>query len=199
MARNSDTNERMREQSRERILVAGLRLFSAKGLAATKISEIAAEAGLSLGLVYHYFESKEALFTVLIQEAFQRLNQAAQGLEAMDLDPKAKIRLAIQELLRGFAESDKAAWTHLLVFQASASEAVPQEVRRIIQQEGRVPYDVIERIIRQGQAEGVFKPFDPAQMALVFWTSIKGLALHKAVHGAGFQPPDPDILMDMFL
>ena len=49
------------EETRRRILSCALTLFRARGFAATTMREVAAEAGLSLGAAYHYFDSKEAI------------------------------------------------------------------------------------------------------------------------------------------
>jgi AcrR family transcriptional regulator len=55
-------------RSREAILQAALRLFSRQGYRGTSIREIATEAGLSTGNVYHHFADKEALFTTLLDQ-----------------------------------------------------------------------------------------------------------------------------------
>ncbi len=49
------------EETRHRILSCALTLFRARGFEATTMREVAAEAGLSLGAAYHYFDSKEAI------------------------------------------------------------------------------------------------------------------------------------------
>ena len=69
---------------------------------------------------------------------------------------------------------------------------------KIIQKESRVPYKVMAGIIREGQKDGSIKKYDAEELALVFWTSIKGLSLHKAIHGKKYRAPDPEILMNMF-
>jgi AcrR family transcriptional regulator len=54
------------EDRREQILDAALRAFAQKGFARTTNKDIAREAGITPGLIYHYFESKEALFRAII-------------------------------------------------------------------------------------------------------------------------------------
>jgi len=54
------------------------------------------------------------------------------------------------------------------------------------------------RIISKGQEEGTIKEFNPQELALAFWASIKGLAITKAVNGSRFKTPDPEILINMF-
>jgi AcrR family transcriptional regulator len=61
------------ERSRTAILQAALRLFSKQGYRGTSIREIAAEAGLSTGNVYHHFPDKEALFTTLLGQYWEAI------------------------------------------------------------------------------------------------------------------------------
>lgn len=200
MARNQEQNQKMRDLRSASILAAALRLFAVKGLAATKISEIAATSNSSQGLVYHYFKSKEEMFVELIRDAFARLNQACLGLEAMDLPPHQKIEFALSELLKGFSQHPDAARMHMLIAQATMSQAIPDQAAAIIKSQNMLPYEVVERIMAAGQKDGSITKDRPAkELALLFWTTIKGLAMHKAAHGDYYQAPDPGIIMRMFL
>lgn len=189
----------MKDQRREQILSSALRLFATKGLAATKISDIAGAAGMSLGLVYHYYNSKEAIFTELIRNAFDRMNSAAMELERLPISPQEKIRKAITVLIHGLDANEDTGHYHLLIAVATASTAIPEAAKQIIAIENRVPYEIMTRIIRAGQQAGTIKNFDAEELALVFWTSIKGLAIHRATHGKNFKLPDPEIILNMFL
>lgn len=61
-------------KSRAAILQAALRLFSSQGYRGTSIRDIAAEAGLSTGNLYHHFADKEALFTCLLDDYFKAID-----------------------------------------------------------------------------------------------------------------------------
>jgi AcrR family transcriptional regulator len=67
--RTSEQNAALREKTEERILMAALRLFSRHGYAAASVRMIAKEAGISLGLMYNYFESKEVLLMTLFTQS----------------------------------------------------------------------------------------------------------------------------------
>lgn len=64
--RKKEDNESIREERRKSILEVALRLFANKGYESTSISQLAKEAGISKGLIYTYFESKEALLKSLV-------------------------------------------------------------------------------------------------------------------------------------
>ena len=198
MPRGVEKNQKMRDERRKQILSSALHLFAVKGLAATKITDIASRSGISQGLLYHYFRSKEAIFVELIRGAFEKMNTAARALENLPLTPKEKITKAIVDMLRITAENENFSLYFLLIAQASVSEAVPEEVKAIISKEDRVPYEVIARIMRAGQEDGSIRNYDPEQLSLVFWAMIKGIPIHCASHGPAFKAPDPRILAGTF-
>lgn len=68
--------EELREQSREKIMEAALDLFGTKGFDATSITDIAKKAGVSKGLLYHYFSSKEHLVKEMI-DGLNKLEEEA--------------------------------------------------------------------------------------------------------------------------
>ena len=59
--------EEMRESRRLKIMEVAMRLFALEGYGHVSISKLAIEAGISKGLMYHYFESKDALLTAIIE------------------------------------------------------------------------------------------------------------------------------------
>ncbi|HLE57610.1 MAG TPA: helix-turn-helix domain-containing protein, partial [Rhodothermia bacterium] len=69
------TQEERSEKSRQQILDAALKLFSHKGYGATSVRDIAEEAGLSKGNVYHHFVDKEAIFRALIDRYFEAMSR----------------------------------------------------------------------------------------------------------------------------
>lgn len=199
MGRNKELNQKIKDERKEQILTHALRLFATKGLAATKISDIASASGMSQGLIYHYYRSKEDIFVEIISGAFEKINAASLELERLPLSPREKIRLALETLLQGLASYEDTGLYYLLIAVATASEAIPIEAKKIISEKNALPYEVITRIIREGQKDGSLKNYDAEALALVFWTSIKGLAIHKATHREQFRVPDPEILISMFI
>jgi TetR/AcrR family transcriptional regulator, acrAB operon repressor len=67
--------EERSERSREQILNAALNLFSHRGYGSTSVRDIAEEAGLSKGNVYHHFEDKETIFRALLDRYFQAMSR----------------------------------------------------------------------------------------------------------------------------
>lgn len=69
------TQEERSEKSRQQILDSALKLFSHRGYGATSVRDIAEEAGLSKGNVYHHFPDKETIFRALIDRYFEAMAQ----------------------------------------------------------------------------------------------------------------------------
>lgn len=198
MARNAAHNERMRDERRQAILSCAVRLFATRGLAATKVADIAAGVGMAQGLLYHYFRSKEEIFVEIVRQAFDRMNTAARDLERLPATPRQKIEQAATTLMRTLEEHENFAWISVLISTASISDAVPAEARAIILRERDVPYRVVARLARAGQRDGAFQEGRPDDLALVFWTTVKGLALHRLALGSAYKSPDPRILTRIF-
>ncbi|MBF0186310.1 MAG: TetR/AcrR family transcriptional regulator [Magnetococcales bacterium] len=193
------TNRKEKEQRREEILAAALDRFAAKGLHATTITEIARTAGISQGLLYHYFRSKEELFTALIGDALVKMNQAASGLESLPVPPDEKIRIAIVELLKTLHE-ETFSRTVMLIAQANLSEGTPEEAKEVLRRESGEPYAVIARIMAAGQKEGsIFDQESPDVLSMLFWTTIKGLAMQRVTNRESFKVPHPESLLRLFI
>jgi len=198
VARNPVHNERMRDERRQAILACATRLFATRGLAATKVADIAAEVGMSQGLLYHYFRSKDEIFVEIVRHAFDRMNGAARELERLPLTPRQRIEQAAATLMRTLEAHENFSWTSVLISTTSISDAMPAEARAIIARERDVPYRVVARLARAGQKDGSFSDGRPDDLALVFWTTVKGLALHRLAHGSAYRSPDPRILTRIF-
>ncbi|HXT37750.1 MAG TPA: helix-turn-helix domain-containing protein, partial [Chloroflexota bacterium] len=70
MPRTAAANQQIRDAQRARIVEAAWTVFAQKGRATT-MADVAAAAGVSYGLAYRYFASKEALYQALIEESLQ--------------------------------------------------------------------------------------------------------------------------------
>ncbi len=69
--RTPEQFEEMRESRRKQIMDTALELFASEGYSHCSISQLASHAGISKGLMYNYFESKEALLVAIIEDGMQ--------------------------------------------------------------------------------------------------------------------------------
>ncbi len=198
MPRNAETNQKIKQERRERILNGALELFVRNGLSGTKISDVARKTKMSNGLVYHYFSSKEEIFIALVETAFNRMIQACEFLESMDLEAHEKIKYAIDELVKGIRSNPSACLYHILVFQAASCDNIPDQAKKIIQKNHDKPYEVISRIISNGQKLGTIKKGSAEDLSFFFWNTVNGLAIHQAMHGKSAKSPQLEPIYHIF-
>ena len=129
--RNEEANQKILDKRRNQILAAALKVFAEKGFAATKVSNIASEAGLSHGLLYHYFKTKNDIFIELVHSASNVFLAITEYGIKYDTSPIDKIRI-ITEMIISIGYSTRSAY-HLNIFeQAYISEGIPDRARKII-------------------------------------------------------------------
>ena len=171
------TREEQKEQRKTQIVSAGLRIFVKKGYAATKITDIAKEAGMSTGLLFHYFESKEQLFVELVQTGLQGTKVPFQ----MDFkSPLDFFEGFAQVLLTYIKEQPETALYFVLMGQVSQSEGIPRQAEELAAKVNTTEQSVA--IIKMGQQAGIIKKGDPLALASAFWCCIQGIAEQYVIH-----------------
>ncbi len=168
--------DEQKEKRRQEILVAALDLFIRNGYAATKVSDIARQVGMSAGLLFHYFESKEALYEELI-----RMGVAGPMgmMESPESDPLRFFERVTEQILEHLRTQPFVAKMFVLMGQAMYNEAAPQRVKDLLK--GFDIYTPSIRLIRQGQGSGTIREGDPGALAIAFWCAIQGIAEQMAV------------------
>jgi AcrR family transcriptional regulator len=199
MARTEEQNEQIREARKEKIRVEALQQFSKKGLCATRIQDIAEGAGMSQGLLYHYYPSKEAIYLDMINEALEKTNQAAAYVRDMDATVKEKILFSLQELFKTIEQSDRFRQTCRLIAQATNSAELPEDAQDAIIKKREIPYRIMAEVFRQGQKEGSVVEGDPDELSTLYWTSVNGLSIYYATLKNIHSVPDYKLLAAMFL
>jgi AcrR family transcriptional regulator len=192
--RSEEQNEAIKDERREQILSAALRVFATKGYAAAKISDIVAQSGVSHGLVYHYFASKEEIFMALLTRALTTASDTLRMVEALPLSPIEKVHKTASYILSGMSDFEEMAYYFLIVIHALVMEG-PGEKHWEHAPVG-TPAEIMARILAEGQLAGEVREGDPAQMSAVFFAAIQGLAMYKLAI-PDFQMPDPEILVRM--
>lgn len=193
MPRTAAAYEEIKDARREAIRVAGRRVFARKGLAATRISDIAAEAGMSQGLLYHYFATKEDLFRQIVEAALEGTVALTAGARQASGSAWERLQRLCEQMHAGVLASPEYL---LVVLQAFTSEAVPAEARAALERYGRRSMGDTVALIREGQAEGTVVAGNPVELALAFYACVQGVALSSVQSGAGRAPlPSPQTIL----
>lgn len=163
--------DEQKEKRRKEILEAALDLFIRQGYAATKVSDIAQRVGMSVGLLFHYFASKEALYEELIRIGLL----GPQKVMKLPEDDPLRFLECVAENIFGFLRSQPfVAKMFVLMSQAMLNEAAPQGVKDMLS--GFDIYTPTVRRIRQGQENGTIREGDPGALAVAYWCAIQGIA-----------------------
>lgn len=195
--KTKEQNEHIKDERREELLMAALKVFVQKGLTASKIGDIAAEACMSHGLVYHYFPSKDDIYIELVRRAVGGASESLLRLEELPLEPLEKIREIARATLEGIDRSQESAYYFYLMIQAFVTNSGPDEARGIAQG-ASVPVEVLTRVVTEGLTKGQLRDGDSAEYVLMFWAAVQGLAMNKIARCGSMRMPDAELLVRMF-
>jgi TetR/AcrR family transcriptional regulator, fatty acid metabolism regulator protein len=146
------------EGKQAQILQAAARVFAAQGYDATRVGDIATEAGVAYGLVYHYFGSKEAVLDAVFREAWGRLLAALAQAEQTGETAPEQLELVVKIVLRTWRDDPDL--VRLLVREVTRSPHIQDELDEIGQ-----AFATLQRIIERGQSEGTLRADVDARLA----------------------------------
>jgi len=193
--RSEEQNLHIKDERREQILSAALKIFATRGFAAAKISDIVAMGGISHGLLYHYFNSKEEIFLALVRRAVNVAGQSIIMVDRMPITSLEKVRQAAKYILQGINLGKESSYYFMIVVQASVMEGTPEEKLKYL--EGmEIPVQTMVQILKQGQQTGEIRKGDAMEMAIAFFSAIQGIAIYKLAM-QDFKMPDYEILVNM--
>ncbi|XOK63528.1 TetR/AcrR family transcriptional regulator [Paenibacillus elgii] len=190
---NDEQLHQIRDERKEQIMEAALKVFSRRGIAGTKMSMIASEAGISHGLLYHYFKSKDELFTTLVQMAMLGAQDAMKSIYDLQGSPLDKIKYLTKEIL------DEGGRPYfMLIHQARTSEGVPEKVKELIAQYSMKSFvDELLPVFKEGQQTGEIAAGDPAELISAYLSVLSSLMMLNAQDEEIYRIPSSDILMRM--
>lgn len=173
MPRTPEANQRIREAQRAKILESARAVFARKGMEAT-ITDIAAEAQISLGLAYRYFADKEAIVSELIKQLVSANPVPFQQLLERPETPGKRLAMLISGIVisRGQREPMEA---YQVLNQALGSHAMPDEMRELLVQRYQMLLETMKQLIVEGQATGEVASGDPDQLVAIVMACIDGL------------------------
>ena len=156
---------------RRLILDAAVRVFARQGFHATRVSDIADEAGVAYGLVYHYFSSKDEVLNELFIERWSLLLVAIEEADKTAAAPRQKLA-AVATFIFDSYRHDPELMKVIIVEVTRAANSFGQthleEIRRA--------YESIAKIVADGQESGAFRgDVAPMFASLAFYGAIEQL------------------------
>jgi AcrR family transcriptional regulator len=161
------------DDKRARLLAAALDLFETRGFDGVAVPEIAAKAGVAVGTVYRYFETKEALVNALYRQWKQAYNDlvlapAPRGLKPRELFSRYWHRMTL------FARTNPRAMRFMDLHHHGAY--LDAESRAL----SKTYAQVAEAFVRDARAQGAIRDLDPIMVVALMWGAAAGLTKFAA-------------------
>ncbi|MGV8955377.1 MAG: TetR/AcrR family transcriptional regulator [Cypionkella sp.] len=155
--------KRRAEARPDQVLDAALAVFVEKGFAATKVEDIAKRAGVSKGLVYLYFSSKDALIEGIVARALAPVtDHALINLTQFEGDPRVAITMLLTLLCERLADPSALAVPRLVLSEVARFPAIAAMYRRVVLDKVR---PALGALLERGVANGQLRAIDP-EMAI---------------------------------
>jgi AcrR family transcriptional regulator len=145
-------------EKRRLILDAAVRVFARKGYHTSRVGDIAEEAGIAHGLLYHYFSSKEQVLETVFRENWSELLAAFARIEDSDEPASEQLDGIVKVLLRSWRNAPDL--VRVMVREVARSPHLQGQVDEI-----REGFVTIQRVIERGQADGSFRADLDARLA----------------------------------
>jgi TetR/AcrR family fatty acid metabolism transcriptional regulator len=147
------------QQDRRRLLLgAAVKVFARKGYHDCRVEDIAREAGVSHGLLYHYFSSKDEVLETIFRETWGQMLEAVREVEESGEPARVQVRKVSAIVLRSWQRDPDL--IRLLVREITRSPHLQREVEEI-----GAAFAALERIVKRGQREGQFRGNLDARLA----------------------------------
>jgi len=155
------------EDKRRLILDSAVRVFARKGYHTCRVGDIAEEAGVAHGLLYHYFRSKEEVLETIFRETWRDVLDAVRSVEETDESARERLAGIAKILLRAWQRDPDL--VRVLVREVTRSSHLQRQIDEIDQ-----AFAGLERIIARGQEEGEFRSdVDPRMVSYVFYGALE--------------------------
>ena len=142
-------------------------MFAQKGFHASRVGDIAEEAGIAYGLVYHYFESKEDLLETIFRTTWTEMLARVHEVEQAKVPAAEAVRQVTALILRTWRRDPDL--VRVLVREVTRNQHVQREVEEITS-----AMEALERIVRKGQESGEFRTdLDPRLAAAIFYGALE--------------------------
>src|SRR5437763_7592331 len=162
------------EDKRRLILEAAVRVFAQKGFHTCRVGDIAEEAGVAHGLLYHYFRSKDEVLECIFKETWSDILAAARMIEETDEPARERLSGIAKILLRAWRRDPDL--VRVVVREIARSPELQRRVSDV-----HAAFAAVERIVVRGQEEGEFRTdVDPRLASFVFYGALEGIRTGRA-------------------
>jgi TetR/AcrR family transcriptional regulator len=181
--------------TKQRLLAAGLELFTGKGFAGASTREIVERAGVTKPVLYYHFSSKEDLYRVLIEEDFARFNRALEEIAAGPGTPPEKLTRVADYNFEHCRKHPEEVKLTLMAFYRGDTFAPEVD----IVSPARSSIEIIAGIFREGISAGTFRKADPMKLSLFLLSALHGQMMVIIKGAKGMPLARPEEIIRVFL
>jgi len=187
---NRQRLDQIRDERREEIKQAALKVFARRGYTGTKMSLIAKEASISEGLIYRYFHSKKELFITLIQELMEEARWEIEHVQHLPGTPFEQIRNLTENML-----DENSKYAFMLIERARKDDDIPEKVTQIFEHLPTHGFiDLLVPFFIEGQKSGEFSSGEPRKLLTWYFNIVISL-LTQEQEDEEYGLPDVEVLM----
>jgi AcrR family transcriptional regulator len=154
--------QRQTVDKRRVILDAAVRVFARQGFHTCRVSDIADEAGVAYGLVYHYFQSKDEVLDTLFLERWNVLLEAIRETDALAIPAEEKLAAIAGFIIESYRHDPDLMKVIIIEVTRAANSFGGAHIGKISE-----AYDLIAGVVRKAQATGEFRSEIPAEFAVM--------------------------------
>lgn len=180
MPKTEEQNQQIVDKRKEQILEASLEEFSQKGYSGTKISDIVKRAGISQGLLYHYYKSKDELYLAVIEKAIESSMALSQMVVQYNLSGWNAIVAITEWVIQWLKSGGEGKLRFFFMQQAAILKPMPEGIKEALTK-SNIMSEVMAKLIKEGQEEGKIVEGDPLQLARTYWSLIQGIIMSHVV------------------
>ena len=181
------------EQTRQKLLGAGIELFSMNGYDATSTRNVEAHANVQRNLINYHFGNKEAFWKACVTEMFRRgtemLRPALQ--QSRDIESGERVRFLIRQFVRMSAAHPEI--TRIMFDEGRRDN---WRLEWIVEAFGRGFYDTVKRLFDDGRAQGVIPDLTVTQFYYVLVSSAAIFAMAPECRLLSGEEPTDDAMVD---
>jgi TetR/AcrR family transcriptional regulator, fatty acid metabolism regulator protein len=156
-------------EKRRLILDAAVRVFARQGFHTCRVSDIADEAGVAYGLVYHYFRSKDEVLDTLFLERWNVMLDAIREVDAQDIPARRKLEAIASFIVDSYRHDPDLMKVIIVEVTRAANSFGQTHIDKITE-----AYNLIGAVVEKAQAAGEFRPdIAPAFAAMAFYGAIE--------------------------
>jgi AcrR family transcriptional regulator len=173
-------------EKRLAILKAALAVVTERGYFDTKMDEVARRAGVAKGTVYLYFKDKPAVYIGLVDWLLEQSLTTTAEVMARPLSPRRKLEELFSRWASGVM-SNPGVMTLMSMENVDQTTTVMKRFKKHILPHIIEMQDAVAGIVRQGIAQGEFRPVDPRAAALMYMSAFHAV-MQSAARSPGAQP-----------